>query len=150
MAKHNITHGMKNSSEYVIWASMKQRCLNPKNSRYKSYGARGIYICKEWIDSFANFYKDMGPRPSPLHSIDRIDNNGPYTPANCRWATPKEQQETARRPTLIKLTIDGVTKTIKEWAIESDISANGIKYRLKQGYSNKDAVLLPRIKGSHE
>jgi hypothetical protein len=95
------THGAASNGhrwpEYRAWCGMKERCLNPKNKSYKHYGARGITVCERWIDSFKNFIADMGRRPSPEHSIDRINNDGPYDPANCRWATYKQQLSNQQR-----------------------------------------------------
>lgn len=91
------THGMSDSPEHAIWASMKARCENPNSTGYQWYGARGIKVCESWRNDFAAFFRDVGPRPSKAHSIDRIDNDGDYEPGNVRWATKKEQVANRRR-----------------------------------------------------
>ena len=90
-------HGQTKSLIHRIWSQAKQRCFNPKNAKYPSYGGRGISMCERWRNDFSAFVEDMGPRPSPKHSIDRWpDNDGNYEPGNCRWATSKEQRANQR------------------------------------------------------
>lgn len=92
----NVTHGLSRMPEYKIWKSMIERCGNLNFKSYKDYGGRGITVCDEWIKSFETFIKDMGLRPTPFHSIDRIDNNGNYEPGNCKWSTKVEQGRNMR------------------------------------------------------
>jgi len=86
------------SPERGAWRNMKRRCLNPNDRAFQNYGGRGITVCCEWQASFDKFLEDMGPRPGPGFSLDRIDNDGNYEPGNCRWATWKEQAENKRAP----------------------------------------------------
>lgn len=105
----NTTHGAfySHPAEYRAWSEAKRRCFNANAKCYPRYGGRGITMCDEWKSDFSAFLRDLGPRPTPEHSLDRIDNNGDYRPGNCRWATAKEQNRNKRSNRLV--TIDGVT-----------------------------------------
>lgn len=133
MAAHGITAG-----EYKIWGGMKQRCSNPKAGSYPRYGGRGVAVCERWSDSFEAFLADMGPRPSVDHSIERLDNDGDYEPANCRWATRSEQAR--NRASSTSVTVDGKTQTVIAWAEEVGCDPFTIYARLRKGWEPKKAV----------
>lgn len=128
--------------ERVAWNSMRQRCLHPNHHAFASYGGRGITICDRWRDSFQAFRDDMGPRPSPLHSLDRIDNDGPYSPENCRWATAQEQQHNTR--TAHKITAFGETLPLRVWGQRAVVSRRTIARRIEEGMSAEEAISSPR------
>jgi hypothetical protein len=127
--------------ERGIWHGMKSRCERKSDKSFPDYGGRGIYVCDRWRASFATFCSDMGPRPSPKHSIDRIDNDGPYSPENCRWATSKEQARNARFNR--HLVHDGVTRCVSEWAEILSMKAKTIFGRLRDGWSADRALSTP-------
>lgn len=95
MTPHGATVGGKRSPEYLAWGHMRRRCQDPQHPQFRNYGGRGIAVCERWQE-FQNFLADMGARPSPRHSLDRIDNDGSYEPGNCRWATKDVQQHNRR------------------------------------------------------
>ena len=102
----NVKHDDSNSTEYYSWTGMKKRCLDSNNHAYYLYGGRGITIHEDWVNDYQKFLDDMGRKPTPGHSIDRIDVNGNYEPSNCRWVTMKQQQRN-RRNTLFVDTPSG-------------------------------------------
>jgi hypothetical protein len=96
-----LRHGMSKSYLHNIWRKMKYRCFNTSDAAYNDYGGRGITVCERWR-TFENFYADMGERPGPDYSLDRINNDGNYEPGNCRWATRSEQMLNKRKKKVCK------------------------------------------------
>lgn len=135
-------HGLSRSSEHNAWQHMRRRCFNKRDKSYRNYGGRGITVCDEWRDSFEAFYRDMGPRPSAQHSIERINVNGDYEPNNCRWATRKEQSRNTRRNFYV--TFQGITATLAEHCERLGLRYGAIALRLRRyGWSIEDAFLTP-------
>lgn len=144
--KRFSTHGLRSSSEYNTWAGMKNRCLNPSQICYESYGGRGIVVCDRWLNSFENFLEDMGKKPSRNHSIERIDQNGIYEKSNCRWATKKEQARNTRSNRLV--TFDGETLCIAEWSERTGLDSRTIFARIDTlGWSIERALTKPLPSG---
>lgn len=131
------THGGKGSPEYMVWVNMRHRCVNPKAANYLYYGGRGITVCERWA-SFENFIVDMGPRPSPRHTIDRVDNDKGYFPENCQWATAQEQARNRRSSQMI--THNGRTQCRAAWAQELGISYSTLSGRIHRGWSINRAL----------
>jgi hypothetical protein len=140
--KNGRTHGMKSLPEYATWRSMRTRCKNPLDHAYPWYGGRGISVCDRW-DSFVTFLDDMGRRPSPYHSIDRINNDGNYEQSNCRWATADEQNNNKSCGAIVDYL--GTTVTLHQ-AVRSSgkvVSVYCARARLKRGWPMPQAVELP-------
>lgn len=132
-----FTHGMSSAPEYAVWEGIIRRCDNPTSGNYQRYGGRGITVCDRWR-SFENFFADMGIRPSDLHSIDRIDNDGNYEPGNCRWITRKEQQRNRRVNRVVDY--DGRRMTLVEAAELAGIKYGTVAARLCRGWSPERAL----------
>lgn len=133
------THGGTKTRLYNIWASMKERCLNPNVPGYKNYGGRGITICDEWRNGFEIFQKwalENGYKDTL--SLERVQNDGPYSPANCRWATRKEQANNTRKNR--KWMHNGEEKTVPQLSRESGLAQGTIRSRLAKGWSVERAI----------
>lgn len=134
--------GYKGTKEYTAWLNAKSRCFNKKNISYKNYGARGITMCKRWKESFKNFLHDMGKPQSFNHTLDRIDVNGDYEPANCRWATRDVQSNNKRNN--VYLEYNGMKKSITEWEKYLGLKEGVIKARVQRlGWTAEKAITTP-------
>lgn len=132
-----LLHGRYGTPEYHSWHSMKQRCGNPNNLEYHNYGGRGITYDPDW-ESFENFYKDMGDRPSPEYSLERLNVNEGYNAANCTWATVEEQIRNRRIS--LNLTHDGVTHSLAEWSRLLGIPYNTVAVRFHAGQESAEVL----------
>lgn len=126
--------------EYRIWAGMIQRCTNPKNTAYHQYGGRGITVWPRWRETFDAFFMDMGRKPANT-TLDRIDSDGNYEPSNCRWATRTEQQRN-RRDTRTH-TIDGITRSLAEWAEVTGATVRSLEWRIRRGWPDSQFLMAP-------
>nr|WP_321985302.1 hypothetical protein [uncultured Lichenicoccus sp.] len=124
----SLKHGASRSRDYVIWCNMKARCTDPEHPGWQDYGGRGISVCAQWADSFQTFTDDMGPCP-PGMSIDRRDNDGNYTPQNCRWATTIQQANNKRSSRHI--TAGGMTLTLAQWSERVGLTPAALHRRLR-------------------
>jgi len=141
LSRVKIANRQERRATWQVWYDMLSRCFKTGNHSYHNYGKRGITVCDRWVNSFEAFLQDMGKRPSPAHSIDRIDNDGNYEPDNCRWATLDEQARNNRRNNL--LTLNGKTMCITDWAAFIGIDRTTLRDRLKT-HSVEDALRMPR------
>ncbi len=138
------THGGSGTPEYKVWAGGVSRCTLPSATGYHRYGGRGIKVCEQWQGEggFEAFLADMGLRPTPKHSIERIDNNGDYCPENCCWATKRQQGANRRNNRIIEY--DGMSLSLTEWADLYGLPAGAFRQRLvKLGWSMEDALHTP-------
>lgn len=144
-AKSSKFHGQakrgKKSAEYIAWINMVSRCHGKAYKFPQNYRERGIYVCKRWRVSFANFLQDMGPRPTSSHSLDRRKNNKGYTPSNCRWATRQIQNENRRSVRF--LTFQGERLNITQWAAKLGLHKQTILSRLRVGWSTRKTLTTP-------
>lgn len=138
-ARREVTtrHGLWRHPLYNTWRNMVRRCEDPRNKRYQDYGGRGIAVCERWRNLPA-FVEDMAPSWEPGLEIDRLDNDGPYSPDNCRWATHAEQAR--RKRNLRYVTIGGATKTAAEWARENGVNYSTALSRIRTGWDSVEAV----------
>lgn len=139
-----ITHGMSRSVEHNAWRQMKARCANANHVNYPNYGARGITVCERWRQSFESFIADMGPRP-PGHSIERVNNDGNYEAANCRWATRLEQNDNKR--VTRRFNVEGASATLKTCARAMGERSWLIHGRIKRGWHPDCAIAIPNTGG---
>jgi hypothetical protein len=143
---HNFKHGGKRSFpvEYRAWSKIKGRCFCKTDAGYHKYGGRGISMCDEWASDFMRFLADMGMRPSNKSSIDRMDNDGDYTPENCEWSNPTKQANNRRSSHL--LTHKGETRTIAQWSRITGIKQATLRARIEvSGMSVKDTLETPVV-----
>lgn len=142
--RQRTTHGLHKSAEYKILSGMRQRCYNKNYQQFADYGGKGVTICDRWLKGEDNktgmecFIEDMGKRPSPAHSIDRIDSGGNYEPDNCRWATSVQQLNNTSRNR--RISAFGETLTVAEWAKRFGLSYMTLMARLNAGKSLEFAV----------
>jgi hypothetical protein len=139
--KHGHAVRGARTPEYDAWSAIISRCENPANAKFADYGGRGIRMCSPWRESFPTFLRDVGPRPSGRHSIDRIDNDGDYKPDNVQWATRAEQLRNQRRSR--RISFRGETLCLSEWAARQGIAWETLAGRLAAGWSAERALTEP-------
>jgi hypothetical protein len=157
---HGHAKGGVVSPEYEAWRAMKKRCSLPSRHDFANYGGRGITVCAEWLASFANFIRDMGPKPEGL-TLDRVDTNGNYEPGNCRWATRSVQQLNRRKFSgrsqyrgvqrngiywIVRPTIDGVKRFVGNFHSEIEAAQARDRFLIENGIDQ--ALNFPELASS--
>lgn len=152
LANGKRTHGYASRTgaapEYTAYMAMKTRCLNPNSTRFDYWGGRGVKICQRWLDSFENFLEDMGPKPSPFHTLDRLDSSKDYEPGNCQWLEKdnharkslKDQHERQRR----YIVYNGERRTTKDWAERQGLTISTLDQRVRAGWDVHRMLTTPR------
>jgi len=141
MTKPHLRHGHRNHPLYATWCNMRARCDNKNHPAYYNYGGRGIEYDPRW-SIFPNFLEDVGEKPYPEATLDRIDNDGPYSKQNCRWADRVAQRRNSRQ--IVKVTIGEDTKLLSEWCSVYDITLGAIHRRLRKGDDIVTALTRPK------
>lgn len=141
--ERNKSHGLTGSPEYISWAAMVQRCSNPKATHFEYYGGRGIGVCERWSNSFDLFLSDVGPRPGPGFSLDRIDNSRGYEPGNVRWASRIDQMQNTRRARKIEFMGQSVTVSAACRMAAVGVTPQTAIRRLNLGWPPDAAVTVP-------
>lgn len=135
-------HRLSGTKTYSVWDLMHRRCEDPRHPNFKNYGARGIVVCGRWTD-VRKFHEDMGNPPDGM-TLDRIDNNGPYEPGNCRWAPRHDQNRNMRSNRFIGY--NNETLCLTDWAARIGLSSGGLHNRLARGWSLDVALTTPSLR----
>lgn len=128
VTERTTKHGLSHRPEYLVWANMVRRCTDQRDKSFCRYGAIGVRVCDEWRKDFAAFFSHIGPRPTPQHSIDRIDNERGYEPGNVRWATATEQNRNKR--SIHKIPYNGRILCLTEYCNETGLNRHTVSYRI--------------------
>lgn len=143
-------HGQCGTPTYISWRAMLNRCRNPNADQYPRYGGRGITVCDRWASDFSAFLSDMGARPSPDLTIERVNNDGNYEPGNCRWATAQEQENNKSTNRIVMYRGQSMTAAQAWRAAGQVISRSTMKSRLCLGWPIEKAVETPAVMGRNQ